>query len=134
MKEVEKVLRSLKRGEWVRIVWLDAATISKIPKDTDPSEVPIITVAETVGRYVGIFKDRKVRVPHLVIVTEASGDNETWTSIPLVLVRKIVKLVEKEALKSLRFFGGAGCYKSIARILMRLASNGEVSFEEKAED
>ncbi|MEM3066883.1 MAG: hypothetical protein QXI81_06090 [Nitrososphaerota archaeon] len=127
----EKELKRLKKGDWVKVVWFDAATISKVPTDVNMNEIPIATITETVGQFMGVLKDEKFHVPHIIIVTERSGDMETWTSIPLVLLRKVVKLVEREALKSLKVYTKDGSFESVSVILLKAKPEG-AKHEEKA--
>ncbi|MCS7135481.1 MAG: hypothetical protein RMJ14_01835 [Nitrososphaerota archaeon] len=130
MTELNKQLKKLRKGDWVKVVWLDAATISKVPVDVNVNEIPIATVTETVGQFVGILKDEKFHAPHLIVVTERSGDTETWTSIPLVLLKKVMRLVEKDALKSLKVYTKNGGFEGVNTILLKARPEG-VAREEK---
>ena len=130
MMDLNKQLKKLKKGDWVKVVWLDAATISRVPIDVNINEIPIATVTETVGQFVGILKDEKFHAPHFILVTERSGDTETWTSIPLVLLKKVVRLVEKEALKSLKVYTKNGGFEGVSTILLKARPEGS-SHEKK---
>ncbi|MEM1991567.1 MAG: hypothetical protein QXY58_00165 [Nitrososphaerota archaeon] len=130
MMELNKQLKKLKKGDWVKVVWLDAATISKVPIDVNINEIPIATITETVGQFMGILKDEKFHAPHFIVVTERSGDTETWTSIPLVLLKKVVKLVEKETLKSLKVYTKNGGFEGVNTILLKARPEG-AEHEEK---
>ncbi|MCL7385265.1 MAG: hypothetical protein LZ158_02735 [Thaumarchaeota archaeon] len=124
MMDFNKQLKKLKKGDWVKVIWLDAATISKVPIDVNINEIPIATVTETVGQFIGILKDEKFHAPHFIVVTERSGDTETWTSIPLVLLKKVVRLVEKEALKSLKVCTKNGGFEGVSTILLKARPEG----------
>ncbi|MEM2292680.1 MAG: hypothetical protein QXX41_05340, partial [Nitrososphaerota archaeon] len=63
-------------------------------------DAPIATRTETPGRFLGVYLDKEYGLPHLVIVTERSGELEHWTSIPMPIVRSIIKLTEVEAKKA----------------------------------
>lgn len=94
------VTRGLRLDEYVKVIWLDACSIPKVPHGTDPLDAPIATRTETPGRFLGVYLDKEYGLPHLVIVTERSGDMEYWTSIPMPIVRSIIKLTEVEARKA----------------------------------
>lgn len=94
------VVRELSLGEYVKVIWLDACSIPKVPQGTSPLDAPIATRTETPGKFLGVFLDKEYGMPHLVIAAERSGEVEHWTSIPLPIVRSIIRLTEVEAKKA----------------------------------
>lgn len=100
-KAAEKLdFAGIERGDLVEIVWLDASLSRGIVKVTNRT---IATYKRTVGRFVGVFKDRQYGHPHVLIQHEVDENGiSDVSSVPVGIVVGVKKLAEKEALKKLR--------------------------------
>lgn len=88
------------RGDLVEIIWLDASLSRGISKI---SNRVVATYKRTVGRFVGIFKDRQYKHPHVLIQHEIDeGGIIDVSSVPLGIVVGVKKLAEKEASKRMK--------------------------------
>lgn len=88
------------RGDLVEVTWLDASLSRGIVKVTNRT---IATYKRTVGRFVGVFKDRQYGHPHVLIQHEVDENGVSdVSSVPLGIVVGVKKLAEKEALKKWR--------------------------------
>jgi len=101
-KRVNKNFSQFKKGDWVKAIWLDAATTKNVPRSLDVLRDLIPLEKQTPGQFIGVFKDPKRKFEHLFLVTEKS--NHTWdvTTIPLAVVIDVVRISRTEGLKAVR--------------------------------
>ena len=98
---VLKMIRNLEPGkDYVKVIWLDACNLKGVPIGTNPSDLSVATRVVSPGKYLGIFYDDEFNMPHLLLSTEVQGDEQTVLSIPLPIVRSVIKLSAVEARRS----------------------------------
>ncbi|MEM3708832.1 MAG: hypothetical protein QXF43_04230 [Nitrososphaerales archaeon] len=80
------ILRTLKKGECIRVDWLDANTIKNVPIDESINnpDYPM----STIGAFEGIIEGK---LSYLAIIVESSSYHKDITLIPLPLIVKISK-------------------------------------------
>jgi len=95
------VLRTLKKGEWIRVDWLDANTVKNVPLNesvTNP-DYPM----HTPGMFEGIVEGKKLS--YLAIIIESSEYHKDILLIPLILIINVTKRFSRKALKQSRMVG-----------------------------
>lgn len=81
------ILKNLKKGDCIRIDWLDANTIKNVPIDESINN-PDYKMT-TIGRFEEIIESDKLS--YLAVVVEYSEFHKDITLIPLPLIVKITK-------------------------------------------
>ena len=108
LAKVEEALRGLERGDTVAICWIDASTSDHVNLS---AKIPNHNVeTKRINEryiYLGVQSGAEYGDPHLILL-RGSLDSEadsTITSIPLYLIKKIVKVggkIPEEAAKAAR--------------------------------
>ncbi|NWG09888.1 MAG: hypothetical protein HXX80_06265 [Nitrososphaerales archaeon] len=80
-------MKTLKKGECIRVDWLDANTIKNMPAG-EPVTSPDYPMT-TIGVFEGIIESEKLS--YLTIIVESSDYHKDVTLIPLPLLVKISK-------------------------------------------
>ena len=102
MRKVEKDLENVKKGDLVRIVWLDASrstgvNINKLPLPNYRVE----TRRRDPRIFLGVQKGEVYHDPHIIVADDEIDDesNTTIDSIPIYLVKRIIVYKIKKPLK-----------------------------------
>jgi len=99
--EVEKVLSKLKRGDLIKIYWLDASE-SELPREMDPP-LPnhvVETRVEEVGEFLCVQRGRFSGDPHLIYVISRMDGRARIGSIRLCDIYRIQVYDEKKRRKA----------------------------------
>ena len=80
------IFKTLKKGECIRVDWLDANTVKNVPAN-EPITNPDYQMT-TIGIFEGIIEGR---LSYLAIIVESSEYHKDVTLIPLPLIVKVTR-------------------------------------------
>ncbi len=98
---VEKALTKLKRGDLVKVCWMDASE-SEVPNlgETLIPNHNVETRVEEYGEFVGVQLGKFSKEPHLIYIVKRVDKRPRLSSVPLKLVYHIAACKEKTIRKA----------------------------------
>jgi len=98
-KTVMEVAESLREGNLIKVLWLDASETGNVRLLTNRV---VATYEKTEGYFLGLYGDHQYKRPHLLLCVERIDlESLTVASIPLSIVMKIMPLADKAGKKNI---------------------------------